>query len=362
MRDPLATPLMQIDAEVVRRNLRRLVDYAAEYGLLIRPHTKTHKSKHVAEMQLHEDSIGLTVAKVGEAEVMSQVGDDLLLAFPALDKARTKRLAQLALHKTVRVAIDSMEAADALGAAARATRGTIGILIEQDVGFHRTGVQTASAALRLAAHVDSAAGLRLDGLMCYPGHVWMPADQQEPALQQISDLLHATLVLWSDHGLEAGIVSGGSTPTAYQSHHIPELTEIRPGTYVYNDMNTVRGGYCTLDDCAVRLIATVVSNAVPGQVVIDAGSKTLTSDRCVPAPDAGFGYITEYPQAVITKLSEEHGQVDVTACPQPPKLGERVSIIPNHICPCVNLQTAVWWQEAEGRSAEMVVDARGMLS
>ena len=132
----------------------------------------------------------------------------------------------------------------------------------------------------------------------------------------MSDTLDEVLSLWDEHGLEAAIVTGGSTPTAFQSHLVPEYTEIRPGTYVYNDMNTVRGGFCSIDDCAARFICTVVSDAVPGQVVIDAGSKTLTSDRYDPAPERGHGHVIEYPEAKITKLTEEHGQVDITRLPQ----------------------------------------------
>jgi D-serine deaminase-like pyridoxal phosphate-dependent protein len=140
------------------------------------------------------------------------------------------------------------------------------------------------------------------------------------------------------------------------------VTEIRPGTSIYNDMNTVHGGFCKLTDCAARIVATVVSDAVAGQVVLDGGTKTFTSDRCVPRPDAGHGFIMEYPEAVVTKLSEEHGQVDVRGCPRPPRVGERVSVIPNHICPCVNLQDRVWWREADGMVRPLTIDARGRLS
>jgi D-serine deaminase-like pyridoxal phosphate-dependent protein len=167
---------------------------------------------------------------------------------------------------------------------------------------------------------------------------------------------------WRRSGLEARIVSGASTPTAYQSHLVGHLTEIRPGTYVYNDMNCVRGQCAALDDCAARILATVVSTAVPGQVVLDAGSKTLTSDRCGPAPDSGHGHVLEYPQAKITKLSEEHAQVDVTACDRAPKVGERVTVIPNHICPCVNLQDQVWWKEEGSPPRAIMVEARGKVS
>ena len=143
---------------------------------------------------------------------------------------------------------------------------------------------------------------------------------------------------------------------------MPQLTEIRPGTYVYNDMNTVSGGYCTLDDCAARIVCTVVSDAVPGKFVIDAGSKTLTQDRNALGPDAGFGHIVECPGGKIVRLTEEHGEVDASACERRPRLGERVHVIPNHICPCVNLQDVVWLRGGDGALESISVDARGRLS
>jgi D-serine deaminase-like pyridoxal phosphate-dependent protein len=139
------------------------------------------------------------------------------------------------------------------------------------------------------------------------------------------------------------------------------MTEARPGTYVYHDMNGVHGGYATLADCAARIHCTVVSTAVPGQFVIDAGSKTLTQDRCGPAPDSGFGYVVEYPSAKIVKLTEEHGQVDCRACDRAPKVGDRVTVIPNHICPCINLQDRVWWREDGEAPQPIDVDARGRV-
>jgi D-serine deaminase-like pyridoxal phosphate-dependent protein len=126
-------------------------------------------------------------------------------------------------------------------------------------------------------------------------------------------------------------------------------------------MNSVHGGFASLDDCAARVIATVVSTAVPGQVVIDAGSKALTSDRCGPAPESGHGHIVEYPRAKVTKLSEEHGQVDVRGCDRSPKVGERLTVIPNHICPCVNLQDNVWWREDGEPPRAIPVEARGKV-
>jgi D-serine deaminase-like pyridoxal phosphate-dependent protein len=147
-----------------------------------------------------------------------------------------------------------------------------------------------------------------------------------------------------------------------QSHLIPQITEIRPGTYVFNDMTTVHGGYCDIHDCAARIISTVVSTAVHGQVVVDAGSKVLTSDHCVPAPESGHGFVVEYPEATVVRLSEEHAQIDVTACASPPQIGERLTIIPNHICPCVNLHDQVWWLEDGDDPQPLPVEARGKVS
>jgi D-serine deaminase-like pyridoxal phosphate-dependent protein len=357
----LPTPALVIDATIVRRNLDRFAEYSRRHNLAIRPHTKTHKSRKLAAMQLESGCRGLTVAKVGEAEVMADVCDDLFLAYPALDSARTARIAKLAATKTVRVGIDSREAAQALGGAARSAGTKIGILVDFDVGLGRTGVQSPDATWRLAELVLQTDGLRLDGLMCYPGHIWNSSAEQVAPLREVAARLEVALGLWKQHGVEANIVSGGSTPTALQSHLVPQYTEIRPGTYIFNDLNTVRGGWASLDDCAARIVCTVISNAVPGQVVIDAGSKTLTSDRCVPAPDSGHGHLVEFPQAVVTKLSEEHGQVDVRNCDRPPQLGQRVTVIPNHICPCLNLQDAAWWLEDE-RLEPLPIDARGKLS
>jgi D-serine deaminase-like pyridoxal phosphate-dependent protein len=361
MHEQLATPCLIIHAEAVQRNIARLAEYAMQYDLDVRPHTKTHKLVRVGEMQMDAGATGLTVAKAGEAEVMAKATDDLLVAYPALDRARADRLGKLARHKPVRVAVDSAQAAKALAAAARASASTLGILVDLDVGMHRTGLQSPDAVLALAQLIDREAGIRFDGVFCFPGHIWGTPGEQEQALQDVSQMLGVAVDLLDSHGLEAPIISGGSTPTAFQSHLITDLTEIRPGTYVYYDANCFIGGYCQLEDCAARVLVTVVSDAVPNQVVIDAGSKTFSSDRCHPDPERGFGYVVEYPDARITRLTEEHGQVDVSKCDPRPKLGERLTVVPNHICPCVNLQDSVWWMEG-GVLEPVAVDARGKLS
>ncbi len=362
---PPPTPHLLIDAEIAERNHQRLLDYLREHGLCLRAHTKTHKIKKLGELQAGPMSVGLTVAKVGEADVMATVCDDLLLAYPIVDNARAERVAALANQVNIRVAVDSKLAIQTLSdaAGARAVPPEIGILVDMDVGYGRTGVQTPADSLELAQFVDATQHVRLDGLFIYPGHVRGTLDEQTTTLTVVDAKVQQATGLWLEHGLEPAIVSSGSTPSAYHSHLVRAVTEIRPGTYIYNDMNTVRGGYCTIGDCAARLVCTVVSNAVPGQVVIDAGSKTLTMDPSIDGPNAGFGAIVEYPEARIARLSEEHGQVDITNCPNAPQLGERVHVIPNHICPCSNLQNEVWWLDrtVNDEPQRIPVDARGAL-
>ena len=364
--DSVSTPALVLDAVAVRRNIDRLADYAAAHGIAVRPHAKTHKSVEIGRLQRAAGACGLTVAKVGEAEALLPAFEgcvpDILVGYPVVDPARAGRLADLARRATVRVALDSAFAVEAVDAAARAAGTTIGVLVDLDVGMGRTGVPTAAALVPLAQAVAAAPGLRLDGIFCYPGHIWAkPTDQATP-LAAVAATLQEAIDLFDRDGLCRETVSGGSTPTAFQSHLVPQVTEIRPGTSVFNDMNTVRGGFCGLDDCAATIVCTVVSDAVTGQVVLDGGTKTFTSDRCGPAPDSGHGHILEHPEAMITKLTEEHGQVDVSRCTRRPRVGERVTVIPNHICPCINLRDQVWWREADGRLRPLAVDARGRLS
>ena len=360
--DCLATPALVIDLAKAQRNIDRLAAYGQAHGIEIRPHTKTHKSLDMARRQVAAGASGLTVAKVGEAKVMSLASSDIFMAYPGFDPARSVALAQLARTTTVRVGIDSQFAARALSDAACSAGSTLGVLVDFDVGFHRTGVQSPQEALQLAQFISSAPGLRLDGIMYYPGHLWLKAQPLAEAMAGIQVQLSEVIGLWARHGLSASIVSGGSTPTAMVSHLAPATTEIRPGTNIYFDRNSLFGGYCRLEDIAARITCTVVSTAVPGKCVLDAGTKTLTSDRLVGDLHGGFGLIVEYPDAKITRLSEEHGEVDLSACEKKPMLGERVHVIPNHICPCVNLQDSAWLQLPDGSVQTLAIEARGKLS
>jgi D-serine deaminase-like pyridoxal phosphate-dependent protein len=357
----LPTPCLVVDGATVRANIARLAAYCREHRLNLRPHTKTHKSRFIAGLQTNAGARGLTVAKVGEAEVMAEVSDDVLIAYPLVDRPRVGRAAKLASARTLRVGIDSLEAAQALSDAAAGQGSEIGILVDVEMGFRRTGVQTADESLRLAREVTRLPGLRLDGVMFYPGHITGPLAEQKPTIERLVERLGEILDLWRRDGLEAKIVSGGSTPTALQSHLNPLLTEIRSGTYVFNGANELYAGYVSLDDCAARIVCTVVSTAVPGRAILDGGSKIFTSDRSAAKPDSGHGYVVEYPAAKVVRLNEEHGEIDLAGCDTRPRIGERISVVPNHICPCVNLVDQFWWWE-NGALTPVRVDARGLVS
>jgi D-serine deaminase-like pyridoxal phosphate-dependent protein len=360
--ETVPTPALIVDEVAVDRNLARMQAYVNQHKLRLRPHTKTHKSVYMSRKQLAAGAAALTVAKVGELQTMAQAGDDLLLAYPALDPARTEVVAQVARSKTVRVAVDSQVAADRLAAAAVAAGSTIGILVDYDTGMHRTGLQTAQQTVDLAQHVSRTKGLRLDGLFCYPGHIndTDPA-QMIPRLKDVNAMLLAVLEQWKRLGLNTGIVSGGSTPAAWQAHHITAYTEVRPGTYIYNDRFVAGGGWCQWEDCAATILTTVVSDAVPDQCIVDAGGKTLTYDRSAKAPVLNFGNVREIQGAFIRGLSEEHGMVDLKDAARRPKLGERVNIVMHHVCPCVNLHDRGWLKKADGSLEPLPIDARGKV-
>ena len=358
------TPAMVIDWAKVEHNSKKMSDYARTHKLRLAPHTKTHKSVRVAKLQVKDGAAALTVAKAGEAQVMSQAGAELFMAYPALDPARSQKLAELARTTRVRVGFDSHLAADVLAEAARRADSTLGVLVDVDVGMHRTGLQTVEESVALAQHVMNSKGLRLDGIMCYPGQIiLLPEQQTTQSLHPVQQKLEEVIAQWKRHGLPTTIVSGGSTPTGLQSHLIPAENEIRPGTYIYYDWNCVSGKWCTIDEVAAKVVCTVVSNAVPGKFVIDAGSKTLTRDLNFLNPsDPAYGHVVEYPRATVKRLSEEHGEVVLNDSDKAPKLGDRVHVIPNHICPAVNLQTVVWIKHPDGSLESSDVDARGLLN
>jgi D-serine deaminase-like pyridoxal phosphate-dependent protein len=356
------TPALVVDLDILERNLRRVAEYTGQHGLRLRPHTKTHKSTRLARLQLESGAAGLTVAKVSEAEVMLGADPaDVLVAYPVIGQGKLARLCEVARRTHVTVALDSAFAARQLSEAASAAQVQIGVLAEVDVGLGRVGVPPGDPLLRLAQTICNLPHLTFQGITFYPGHIKDLGEPGMAALAQLRDLLQEILGEFRRAGLEVKIVSGGSTPTLYHSHEVTGLTEIRPGTYVFNDVNTVRSGGCAMEDCAAYILATVVSTARPGQIIIDGGSKTFSSDRLVNSPEASFGHLVEAPAARFHKMNEEHGFVDVASCGSAFTIGDRVRVIPNHICVAVNLHEQVYGIRGETVEEIWKVEARGKL-
>lgn len=358
----IETPALVVDLDILDRNLRRVADYAGQHGLRLRPHTKTHKSVMLAKRQLELGAAGLTVAKVSEAEVMLGAEPaDLLVAFPIVGSGKLARLMEVARRTQVTVALDSLAAAQALCDAAGKAQVEIGVLVEFDAGLGRVGVAPGESLLDLARQVRALPHLEFRGLTFYPGHIKDLDAGGMQALAQLAELVAQIRADFDRAGIAVPIVSGGSTPTLFHSHEIAGLTEIRPGTYLFNDINTVSSGGCALEDCAASILATVVSAARPGHMILDGGSKTFSSDRPVNSSDVTFGRIVEAPAARFHKMNEEHGFVDLTGVDRTFAVGDRVHVIPNHICVAVNLHERVYGIRGDRVEEIWNVDARGKL-
>ena len=355
----LETPAPLVDLDRLERNLDRLADYTKAHRLALRPHTKTHKSPIVAAQQLRRGAQGVTCATTREAEVMSEVCDDILVAYPPVGAGRLRRLMALPAKVRLTVALDSREAIEDLARAAASAQRPVRVYIEADLGMHRVGLASATDVTALAQLVSDRPPLEYGGLAFYPGHIREPVDSQDAALERLDRDLDALVAALGDAGLAPPVVSGGSTPTMMRTHELPQVTEMRPGTYVYNDRTTAGVGACEWDDCALTVLATVVSTAVPGQAVIDAGTKALGREPLRAASGEGFGSLLDRPEVYVRAMSEEHGILELGASSWKPRVGEQVRVIPNHVCIVVHLNDTIFGVRGDTVETSWPVAARG---
>ena len=356
--DQIDTPAAVVDVDRMHANLRSAAEYCRAHGLAWRPHAKTHKSPLLAAEQVRAGAVGVTVATPREAEVMAQAVDDLLLAYPPIGAAKLARLMALPERVRLTVGLDSAEALRGLAEAARQAGRRVGVLVEVDAGMGRVGVQSPDAAVALARAAADAEGVEYRGVMFYPGHVRDRVERQEDAVRALSERMGRTLEALGAAGLAPQVVSGGSTPTFWRSHEIAGLTEVRPGTSIFNDRTTSEIGACAWDECAYSVLATVVSTAVPGQAVIDAGSKAISKEE-IRADTVGYGALLDRPEVVVKSVSEEHGLLDLSRTDWRPRIGERVRVVPNHVCVSVNLQERVYGVRGDEVVQAWDVAARG---
>lgn len=362
-----ATPFLAVDATVLDHNLTSMQAACEERGVALRPHVKTHKSTVLARRQLELGAVGLTCATLSEALGLGRAGlrTSVFVAAPVwFDEPKTALLAEVCrAHDDVLIACDSEELIVAVAAARPAGFEGLGVMIEIDSGLDRTGVP-ADHAGALGRRVVGE-GLRLAGAFTHGGHGYEPGRSAEAADDEVRVLEAAERSLRdAGVGTTGLVLSAGSTPTARRSAR-PPVTEERPGTYVFNDAQQVATGETDPVSVAVAVVATVI-HVSAGKAVIDAGAKIFTKDRAAWLPS--YGAVPALPTATVERLYDNHGVIrldphgSAPGSPPPPRVGDRLLIVPNHICPVVNQLDAIVMVGADGSSTELVVDLREHLS
>ena len=358
--DALATPAVVVDLDVLERNIARMAARAREAGVRLRPHAKTHKCPQIAGLQRAAGAWGLSVAKVGEAEVFADAGfDDLFVAFPVVGEDKGRRLVSLADRVRLAVGVDSVEGARTLARPFREARRSLDVVLKVDVGYGRVGVLP-ERAVEVGRQIADVPGLRLRGVFTHAGHGYLA--EGRPAVDAIATdegrRLAAAAADLRAAGLPVEEVSVGSTPTAAIAMRVSGVTECRPGNYVFHDASQVALGTCGIEECALTVVATVVSVPAADRAVVDAGSKTLSSDPLRPRP-GGYGQVLGR-SSRVEKLSEEHGVLAV-AEGESFRVGERVRILPNHACVVVNLHDCLVGVSGDRVEAVLEVAARGKV-
>lgn len=341
----LETPSVLIDLDVMTQNIEQMQQRCTSLGLAFRPHIKTHKIPAIARMQLEAGAVGIACQKVTEAEIFVDAGiNDIQIPYNVVGPKKTARLADLSIYNRIMVSADHPVVIAGLADAAKAAGITIRVMVDLVTDIQRTGAPV-EEVVELAKKIDADENLHFAGLLVYPSNPSM-----RPAIQEALSQLNQA-------GIGVDTVSGGGSGAALHAHEVPELTELRVGTYVFNDWSCVSKGWAALENCAMRVAATVVSRPSSDRGILDSGSKTLAADRV----QDGHGYIVEYPGARIYQLSEEHAHVDFSACDERPVIGERVHVIPVHACVVTNLHNQIYGVRGETVEVVWPVAARGLV-
>jgi D-serine deaminase-like pyridoxal phosphate-dependent protein len=359
----LDTPALLFDLDVVETNIAEMAEVARVSGVSLRPHTKTHKSPEVARMQLDAGATGITVAKLGEAEVMVGAGiDDVLIAYPLVGAAKLGRLRTLLERARVRTTTDSVEVAEGLGGVGRDLGRDVPVLVEVDTGMHRVGRAPGAPTVDLVRRVAAIPGVEVVGLLTHAGHAYRstgPDELRATAEREGFELVETTEACRAA-GIELRELSVGSTPTARIVAGVPGVTEIRPGTYVFNDVQQLRLGTATEATCGATVLATVVAHPTEERFVLDAGSKTFTSDGGDGPPFPGRGLVVGRHELRLDHMTEEHcvghrtGADDV-------RIGERLRVVPLHVCSTINMFDSAVGVRGETIEREIAIAARGRI-
>lgn len=358
------TPALLLDIDKMERNIEGIASFSKEAGVAVRPHIKTHKSIEIAKRQIESGAIGLTVAKVGEAEVMVDGGiTDILIAYPLVAKKKLERVRTLMKKAVITVAIDSIEQAKILQDFFT-EKNPLNVMIKVNSGLNRVGVEPNEEVLELAKYIDELSALKLTGIFTHAGHSYAAKSEIEidKIAKEEADAVLKSAELCEAAGIKITTRSIGSTPTFKKAGLVEGITEIRPGNAVFYDMVQVGLGVATIEQCALTVMASVVSKKAD-RIVIDAGSKTLALDQGAHgnASIAGHGFVKEHSEFVIERLSEEHGVIPISG-ETDIKLNDRLTIIPNHACVVANLFNH-YLIHRNGKVIERwKVDARGRVN
>ncbi len=368
----LDTPQVLIEQPRLLANVDRLQSAAAARGLRLRPHAKTHKSPVIARWQLERGAVGVCCAKLGEAEVFAEAGvEDIRLPYP-LNPSKAPRLLALMDRARISFIVDHLGVARGWSEVMQRAGRSVDVLIKVDVGFHRCGIDPAlPGALEFVKEVSALPGLRFRGLLSHAGHGYNSRSEQdvERVAREEAHTLRTLANAARGAGIEVAEVSVGATPTLRYSLAEDGLTELRPGNYVYYDRSQVGLGAAAITDCALTVLATVVSKPADDRIILDSGSKTLTTDRARGWSDPeGFGAVFPQPDAtdpddtlVVERLSEEHAVVHAASGTTPLEPGDRVRILPNHSCVVSNMVDAVQLVDGLTVLGPLPVAARGRI-
>ena len=362
LKSDLDTPALIVDIDKLKHNIADMADFAAAQGIQLRPHAKTHKTPEIGRLQLEAGAVGLTVAKLSEAEVFIEAGcREILVAYPLVGEAKHRRLIELCRRANITTVVDHSDIADGLSRSTSASGLELPLLVEVDTGLNRCGVRPGAPALELAHQIARLPGLRFAGLLTHEGHAQLAGapDQVRATGLSAGEMMAETAELIRKSGLEVPIISVGLTATAKITATVAGVTETRPGIYVFYDRSEVLHQVVKPDRCAARVLATVATRPTSDRIILDSGTKALTSDRAgVTPPVTGHGYVIDHPDWEIKSLSEEHGATTIPP-DDPVRIGDRVEIIPNHICPVINLFDSMFITRGDSVMDEWTVAARG---
>ena len=359
----LDTPVAVIDLDIMEKNISDMADFANSAGVKLRPHIKTHKTPEIASMQLKAGANGITCAKLGEVEVMidSIAVDDIFIANQIVGGEKIQRLLKLSERAKISVGVDSVKVAQPISDVAVKHGVKIPVIIKIDVGLKRTGVPYGEPAVELAKKIVKMHGLLLAGIYTHEGHVYNVTgfDEVRQVGLESGQMMIETADMMRKSGIDVETISVGATPSAKITCTVNGVTETRPGTYVFNDYFEIKLGAAKEEDCALTILATVISVPTDDRAVIDAGTKSLTSDK---AQAFGvYGLVKGIPDVKLTRAYEEHGVLKLDNAKARLKVGDKIEVIPNHVCPAVNLFDELVVIRNDRVETTWKVSARGKL-